>query len=166
LNYERANGTVLSFIAFFLARGPENFTAFTAFVDIIATAVPDLAAAAFAAAGALAPCITAAMAWFVFTWHGRIAGLRILHGFLTLALLRILHGLPTLALLRTLYGLLTLARLATTHRFFLLAHFAITVGHHITTLFTPEFAQFFHLIRMIRNLKWQGRNYLPISTYL
>jgi hypothetical protein len=125
---------VLFFIAFFFARGPENFTAFAAFVDIVAAAVPDLAAAAFAAAGALAPCITAAMARFVFTWHGRITGLGLLLGLFAFARLRILHLL------------LTLARLEAAHGLFLLTHFAF--GHHITRLFTPKFAHYFHLIRI------------------
>ena len=163
MNEERVNGTVLFFIAIFFARGPENFTAIAAFVDIVTAAVPDLAAAAFAAAGTLTPCIPAAMTWFVFTWYGRIAGLR--HWFFMLAGLRIFHGLFTLAGFRMFHGLFMAARLVASIGFFLLVLFGVAVGFFIATLFTPDFAHYFHLIRMICNLKWQGINYLPISTY-
>lgn len=112
---------------------PENFAAFAANENKEVITMPDLAAAALAAAGAFAPYKTTEMARPVFTWFARVTRLRTV--FVMVAMLVIVIVFVMIALLG-----------AATIRFVLLVRFRIAIRLVIATLFTPVFVHSIHLI--------------------
>jgi hypothetical protein len=149
-------GSVVLFpAALFFAFDLENFSAFAAYEDEFIITAEDLAADALAAVVALTPYKAAEFTFLSFTNPGRSA-------FFMLARLFMLafHAIVAIGHFLLVFHAIVAIGL------FLLAFLGITaIGFLIATLFTPIFVHSIHLIRMIRNLYWQGRNYLPISTY-
>lgn len=104
--------------------------------------MPDLAAAAFAAAGTLAPYSAAEVAWPVCTWLGRFTRLRI---GLVASITHVIIGIIRFVLICISVGTFRLILLCIAIGIFRLVLLCISIGFGIAALFTPVFFHTIHL---------------------